>query len=239
MTTIPDFLGVELDLFLTQGWGWALLVGLYRSLLIAAGAFVLGLVIGTLGSFGKLYGNRFARQSLELYTTIVRSLPELILILVVYFVGTDMLNKTLDLVGYPPVDVNGAAAGIFVLGIVIGAYATEVIRGAILAVPSGQIEAARAFGMSPALVLRRITLPAMLPNAIPGLSNLWLIAMKNTALLAVLGFGELTQVTRQAAGATKSYFTFFLAAACLYLLATLISNLLTRRLEAWSRRGMA
>ena len=95
------------------------------------------------------------------------------------------------------------------LGFVQGAYSTEVLRGAILAIPQGQIEAARAYGMSPGLLLRRITLPAMLPFAIPGLANLWLIATKDTALLAVVGFNELTLATRQAAGATKAYFTFF------------------------------
>ena len=98
------------------------------------------------------------------------------------------------------------------LGFVQGAYSTEVLRGAILAVPQGQIEAARAYGMSPGLLLRRITLPAMLPFAIPGLANLWLIATKDTALLAVVGFSELALETRQAAGATKAYFTFFMAA---------------------------
>ena len=103
------------------------------------------------------------------------------------------------------------------LGFVQGAYSTEVLRGAILAVPQGQIEAARAYGMSPGLLLRRITLPAMLPFAIPGLANLWLIATKDTALLAVVGFSELTLETRQAAGATKAYFTFYVAAGALYL----------------------
>jgi ABC-type arginine transport system permease subunit len=115
------------------------------------------------------------------------------------------------------VDINGLVAGIVVLGVVQGAYSTEVLRGAILAVPQGQIEAARAYGMPPLLMLRRITLPAMLPFAIPGLANLWLIATKDTALLAVVGFNELTQATRQAAGATKAYFTFFIAAGVLYL----------------------
>ena len=92
------------------------------------------------------------------------------------------------------------------LGFVQGAYSTEVIRGAILAIPQGQIEAARAYGMSPGLMLRRITLPAMLPFAIPGLANLWLIATKDTALLAVVGFNELTLATRQAAGVDQGLF---------------------------------
>ncbi|GHG29407.1 ABC transporter permease [Paracoccus aerius] len=233
-----NILGLNLELLLNEGWGEALLIGLYRSLTIAFGAFALGLVIGIFASVGKLYGNAIVKQLLELYTTIVRSVPELVLILIVYFVGADLVNAVAGLLGYSYVEINGAAAGVFVLGFVQGAYSTEVIRGAILSVPVGQIEAGRAFGMTGAAVLRRITLPAMLPAALPGLSNLWLIAMKDTALLAVLGFGELTQVTRQAAGSTKEYFTFFLAAGCLYLIASLISNVVSRRLEVWARRGL-
>jgi polar amino acid transport system permease protein len=100
------------------------------------------------------------------------------------------------------------------------------------------MEAARAYGMSPLLSLRRITLPAMLPHALPGLSNLWLIATKDTALLAVVGFAELTLVTRQAAGTTKAYMTFFLAAGALYLMITLVSNVLIGMLEKRALRGM-
>jgi polar amino acid transport system permease protein len=125
-----------------------------------------------------------------------------------------------------------------VLAFVQGAYSTEVLRGAIQAIPQGQIEAARAYGMSPGLMLRRITLPAMLPFAIPGLANLWLIATKDTALLAVVGFDELTQTTRNAAGATKAYFTFFMAAGVLYLTLTLFSETIIARVERWARRGM-
>ena len=144
----------------------------------------------------------------------------------------------LEGLGYERVDISGLVAGIGVLAFVQGAYATEVIRGAILSVPQGQIEAGRAYGMSPGLMLRRVTLPAMLPFAIPGLSNLWLIATKDTALLAVVGFNELTQATREAAGTTKYYFTFYMAAGALYLLLTLFSNVIIARIEKWSRRGM-
>ncbi len=229
----------SIELLTAGGWGSAMLVGLARSLTIALGAFALGLVIGIAGALGKLSGGAVARQALDLYTTVVRSVPELVLILIVYFAGADLINGILTALGQAKIDFNGAIAGIVVLGVVQGAYSTEVIRGAILSVPLGQIEAAQAFGMSSWLTLRRITLPAMLPFALPGLSNLWLIAMKDTALLAVLGFGELTQVTRQAAGTTKAYFTFFFAAGCMYLLATMVSNLLSRRLEAWATKGVA
>jgi len=221
------------------GWGGNLLRGLVNSIYIAIGAYALGLLIGTAGAYGKLYGGPITRDLLEVYTTVVRGVPELILILLLYYAGGDLINRVLVGIGSSPVDINGLIAGIVVLGVVQGAYSTEVLRGAILAVPQGQIEAARAYGMPPMLLMRRITLPAMLPFAIPGLANLWLIATKDTALLAVVGsFSELTLETRQAAGATKAYFTFYMAAGALYLLLTLVSNIVIARVENWARRGM-
>lgn len=221
------------------GWGGNLLRGLAHSLEIAAGAYALGIGIGVAGAAGKLYGGRVTRDLFEAYTTVVRAVPELVLILLLYYAGTDLLNRGLEALGFGPADISGLAAGIVVLGIVQGAYSTEVIRGAILAIPQGQIEAARAYGMSARLLMRRITLPAMLPFAIPGLANLWLIVTKDTALLAVVGFNELAQETRQAAGATKAYFTFFMAAGALYLAMSLASNALIGRIEKQARRGMA
>lgn len=214
-----------------------MLRGLLSSVQIALGAYGVGLLIGIGGAYGKLYGGPVVRDLLGLYTTVVRAVPELVLILMLYFAGTDLVNRVLIAFGHQPVDINGLIAGIGVLGIVQGAYSTEVLRGAILSIPQGQIEAARAYGMPPGLLLRRITLPAMLPFAIPGLANLWLIATKDTALLAIVGFNELTQTTRLAAGATKAYFTFFLAAGALYLALTLFSNVIIARVERWARRG--
>ena len=209
-----------------------------HSVQIALGAFGLGLLIGTAGAYGKLYGGPVVRDLMEVYTTIVRAVPELVLILLLYYAGADLINRVLESFGYARIDISGLVAGIGVLAFVQGAYSTEVLRGAILAVPQGQIEAARAYGMAPFLLLRRVTLPAMLPYAIPGLANLWLIATKDTALLAIVGFNELTLETRQAAGATKAYFTFFMAAGVLYLLLTLFSNVIIARVERWARRGM-
>jgi polar amino acid transport system permease protein len=229
---IFDLLALE-----PPGWGGNLLRGLLSSVQIALGAYGLGLLIGIGGAYGKLYGGPVVRDLLGLYTTVVRAVPELVLILMLYFAGTDLVNRILIAFGHQPVDINGLVAGIGVLGIVQGAYSTEVLRGAILSIPQGQIEAARAYGMPPGLLLRRITLPAMLPFAIPGLANLWLIATKDTALLAIVGFNELTQTTRLAAGATKAYFTFFLAAGALYLALTLFSNVIIARVERWARRG--
>ncbi len=139
--------------------------------------------------------------------------------------------------GLPPVEVNGFVAAVAVLGFVQGAYMTEVLRGAILSIPIGQIEAARSFGMSPLLRFRRVTLPAMLPNALPGMANLWMSVTKDSALVAVVGYQELALTTRLAGANTKHYFLFFLAAAALYLAITLISNLVFHWLERRMRRG--
>ncbi len=239
MAVDPGFLNLHLLALSPPGWGGVLLEGFAASLQLAVGGFSLGLLIGIGGAFGKLYGGSILRDLLEVYTTVIRAVPELVLILLLYYSGTDALNALFGLVGLPRVDISGLAAGIFVIGVVQGAYQTEVLRGAIKAVPPGQIEAARAYGMSPFLTLRRITLPAMLPYAIPGLSNLWLIATKDTALLAVVGFSELTLVTRQAAGSTKAYMLFFCAAGVLYLTLTLASNRIIGIIERRARRGIA
>ncbi|MEJ5087229.1 MULTISPECIES: ABC transporter permease [Brucella] len=219
------------------GWGRALFFGLLNTLQIAVGGYLFGLLLGVCGAAGKLYGSPVIKDLLAVYTTVVRGIPELVLLLILYYAGTQFLNTIMVKLGYGSVDVGGLVAGIIVIGLVQGAYATEVIRGAILAIAPGQIEAGRAFGMSPIKVMHRITLPAMLPFAIPGLSNLWLIATKDTALLAVVGFTELTLVTRQAAGATKAYMLFFLTAGAIYLGITLLSTAFLRAVERHFKRG--
>jgi len=229
---------LELLALSPPGWGGLLLKGLAMSMTVAFGGYFLGLVIGIGGAFGKLYGGPVMRDILDVYTTVIRAIPELVLIVLLFYAGSDLVNRLLMLFGSRPIDINGLAAGIAVIGIVQGAYSTEVLRGAIKAVNPGQIEAGRAYGMGAGLLLRRITLPAMLPHAIPGLSNLWLIATKDTALLAVVGFMELTLATRQAGGATKAYFLFFTTAGMLYLMVTLLSNAGIRIIERRACRGM-
>lgn len=219
------------------GWGGTLLTGAAATLAISAGAYLIGIVIGMAGALGKLSGNRVLETVLNLYTTLIRSVPELILIVGLYYAGTDGLNRLLQLAGLPVLEVNGFIAAVAVLGFVQGAYMTEVLRGAIMAIPNGQIEAARAFGMSPLLRFRRVVLPALLPNALPGLSNLWLAVTKDSALVAVVGYQELALATRLAGASTKQYFLFFMAAALMYLAITLASNVIFRQIERHVRRG--
>ena len=229
--------GLEWLSFYPPGWGRNLLEGLASTIQISIGAYLLGTVIGLFGALGKLHGGPVLRFCLEFYTTIIRAVPELVLILLLYYAGTDLLNRTLEAFGHDPVDISGLAAGIYVIGFVMGAYATEVLRGGIQSIPVGQIEAAKAYGMTFGQRFRRIVIPAMIPLALPGMANLWLIVTKETALLAVVGFTELATVTKQAAGTTREYLMFYLAAAALYLSLSLVSALFFRWLEWRYRRG--
>ncbi len=219
------------------GYGDELLWGAAMSLSIALLAYGLGLLIGIAGALSRLGGSRLTRSIVAGYTTLVRAVPELILILILFYAGTATLNQLLSAAGYGSVPVNGFAVAVLVLGFVQGAYHTEVLRAAIQAIPVGQMEAAKAYGMSPWLIFRRITLPAMLPYAIPGLANLWLIVTKDTALIAVVGYTELALATRQAAGNTKMYLTFFVCAGLIYLIITLVSQRGFAMLERRVRRG--
>jgi polar amino acid transport system permease protein len=235
MAAKPGF--PEILSFGPTGYGDELLWGAAMSISIAILAYGLGLMIGIVGALCKLGGSPLTRGIMEGYTTLIRAVPELILILILYYAGTATLNQLLESAGYETVAINGFVAAVLVLGFVQGAYSTEVLRAAIQAIPIGQTEAAKAYGMSPWLIFRRITLPSMLPYAIPGLANLWLIVTKDTALIAVVGYTELALATRQAAGNTKMYFTFFMVAGAIYLIITLFSQKGFAVLEKRVRRG--
>ncbi|BCG22221.1 ABC transporter permease [Pseudomonas tohonis] len=225
-------------LMFADGWLQALAQGAIKTLGISIGAFVLGLSVGLLVALVKLWGPRWLVICANGYTTLYRAVPELLLILLLYYAGSDLLNLLMAAAGQPPVEVNGFLAGIVVLGIVQGAYSAEIIRGAIEAIPVGQIEAARAYGMKPALVLRRVLVPSMLPHVVAGLSNLWLVLVKDSALISVVGYSELLGAGRQAAASTRHYLMFYLAVAAFYYLITLVSSLVFRRFEARFERWM-
>ena len=229
------FAASSLELLAT--WKGNLLTGALSTVEISFLAYVFGLMLGLCGAMGKIAGGKYLKWTLEIYTTLVRSMPELLLIVMLYYLGTDTLNRVMASLGFEAIRISGFIAAVVVLGFVMGAYATEVLRGAIQAIPVGQIEAAKAYGMSPFLRFRRIILPAMLPFAIPGMSNLWLNVTKDSALVAVVGYSELALQTKQAAGSTKAYFTFFVAAAFIYLIISLVSLRLFGTLETYVRRG--
>lgn len=227
-----------------QGYGDEIALGTLMTIQISVFSYLVGLLIGLCGALGKLTGGIFLRTFFGAYTTCVRAIPELVLILLLFYAGTDAINAVLGIAGIGPVQISGLLAGVMVLGFVQGAYHTEVLRAAIQAIPVGQLEAARAFGMSPWLRFRRIILPAMLSFAIPGLANLWLIVTKDSALISVVGFSELALATRQASGYIKYsqgnplyLLVFYGITAAIYLSITLFSNQIFGAIERRVRRG--
>lgn len=222
--------------FGAQGWGPALLRGLLVTLQISFGAFLLGLLIGLGVASAKLNGPRPIAALARGYITLGRAVPELLLILLLYYAGSSGLNQLFAWLGYGEVRLNGMMVAIAVLGLVQGAYASEIFRGAIQAIPYGQIEAARAYGMHGWRLFSRVTLPIMAPNALAGMANLWVNLIKDSALISVVGTSELLYTARQAAGSTRHYLTFYLTAAALYYVLTVLSNLFSGWLERRFRR---
>ncbi|WP_213308082.1 ABC transporter permease [Paraburkholderia sacchari] len=227
------YLGMDPD-----GWGAALLQGALVTLEISFGAFAVGLLLGLAGAAAKLSGVRTLERIANTYTTLCRAVPELLLILLLYYAGTDAVNLLMRAIGVGDVSVNGFAAAVTVLGIVQGAYAAEIIRGAVLAIPYGQIEAGRAFGARPALVFRRVILPAMAPYALAGFANLWLILVKDSALISVVGYSELLYTAKQAAGSTREYLHYYLMVAAVYFAITTVSGAFFREIERRFGRWM-
>lgn len=219
-------------------WAGPILSGALTTVQIAVLAYAIGLLLGLLGAGAKLSPWRPLRSLATAYSTLIRAVPELLLIILLYYAGAQALDALLTHVGMAgAVQITGFATAVGVLAFVQGAYMTEVFRGAILAIPRGQLEAADAFGFSRWTRFYRIVLPGMLPNALPGMSNLWLILIKDTALISVIGFNELFFTIQQAAASSRAYFLFYAAAGVIYLLMTLSSTALFARLERHVRRG--
>ena len=222
-----------------RGYGWMLWQGLELTILVGLCAMAVALAMGLLGAWGKLARARPGRWIAGTYTTVVRGVPELLLILLVYYGVPTLVQDLAAGAGYDLVlDLDPLVAGVITIGFIYGAFATEVFRGAFLALPRGQIEAARAIGMGPALTFRRIVLPQMWRFALPGLGNVWMVLIKATALISVIQLDELMRSADIAARATRLPFTFFFAASLFYLGITIVSMVVQRRAEAWANRGV-
>jgi len=229
----------EILQFGDKGFGDELLLGALVTMEIALYSLAIGLVLGLLAAGGKLSQSRILRGIAEFYTLLIRGIPELLIILLVYYSGGAAIEALLTALGFEGAfDFNKRLAGALALGLIFGAFAAEVFRGAFMAVPKGQIEAGVAVGMTPWQVFRRIRFPQMLRFAIPGLGNLWMVLLKDTSLVSVIALDELMRETNVAAEATQRPFVFYLAATVIYLLLTIVSDVFRARLERHANRGV-
>ncbi len=214
-----------------HGYLAAILGGLGITLGVAALSLAVACVFGLAGAVAKLSKSRAARWLAEVYTTLIRGLPELVLMLFIFYGGQILLNSVAEAQGWGYIDVPPFAAGTLTIGFIFGAYLTETFRGAILAVPRGQMEAAQAFGMTHGQALRRVLLPQMVRHAIPGFANNWLVMVKATALVSIIGLDDMLHRANMAAAATREPFTFYALIALIYLAITTVSIALLAVLE--------
>jgi polar amino acid transport system permease protein len=213
------------------GFGPQLLAGATVTIELALGALALGLVVGLAGAAAKLSPHRWVSRPAGLLLNLLRGVPEFLILLIVYFGAAQLVGD--DWAPGP------FGAGVFALGLVFGAYASETFRGGFLAVPAGQIEAARAFGMTPVQTFFLVRLPQAWRVALPGIGNLWQGLVKDTSLVSVVGLEELIRKANIAAQVTKDPFPFYLAAMAIYLAIVTLSNPVFAWAERRASRGMA
>ena len=215
-----------------HGYGPSIFEGTVLSLEVSLASLVIAMLLGIIGALSKLSSSPVLRLMAQVYTTIIRGIPDLVLMLLVFFGGQVFINQIGPLFGYEDyIDINPFIAGVSTIGFIFGAYMTETFRGAILAVDKGQIEAGSAYGMGPLLIFRHITLPQMIRHALPGFGNNWLVLIKTTALVSIIGLDDMVRKAGLAAGSTRKPFTFYLVVAINYLIITSISIYILKYLE--------
>lgn len=213
--------------------------GTWVTITVSLASVTLAALLGLLGAWAKLSKSKVANWAAEAYTTLIRGVPDLVLMTIIFFGGQIGINSFVEWMGWDVyIEIDAFTAGTVSIGFIFGAYMTETFRGAILAVPRGQIEAGIASGMSPPLIFRRILGPQMIRFAIPSFGNNWLVLLKTTALVSVLGVHELVYNAFSAGRSTRQMFTFMLAVCVIYLVLTALSTALLRWVEKRASVGI-
>lgn len=224
-----------------SGYGPLLLSGTWMTIQLALLSLLLSVIIGLIGASSKLSNIKALRYIATAYTTLIRSVPDLVIMLLLFYSLQLGLNQITEALQMDQIDINPFVAGVITLAFIYGAYFTETFRGAFQSVPTGQIEAAMAYGMTPWQVFRRVLFPQMMRFALPGIGNNWQVLIKATALVSIIGLTDIVKITQDAGRSTMQLFFFSIVAAAIYLAITTVSNLilmwLERRYSAGVRKG--
>ncbi len=217
--------------FSLKGFGPLLLQGSWMTIKLSFLCLLVSVVLGLIGASAKLSKLALLRVPAQAYTTLIRGVPDLVLMLLIYYSLQTGLTNLTEALGWEYIEINPFGAGVITLGFIYGAYFTETFRGAILAVPRGQMEAATAYGLSRAQRFRFVVFPQMMRFALPGIGNNWMVILKATALVSIIGLADLVKVAQDAGKSTYQLFFFLVLAALIYLLITTFSNYVLRRLQ--------
>lgn len=228
-----------------EGYGPGIFKGAILTMELAALSLLLAFTLGLLGALGKLSTNRAARGIATGYTTIIRGVPDLVWMMLLFFGGQIMVNAFFDWL-YDTTDgqidiffpFNEFLSGVLTIGFIFGAYMTETFRGAFLAVDNGQIEAGKAYGMKGWQIFTRIMFPQMMRHAIPGIANNWQVLLKTTALVSIIGLADMVRLATEAAKSTGEPFKFFIPVALVYLGLAALSDVVFKKLNAVYSAGV-
>ncbi len=224
-----------------SGYGPLLLSGTWMTIQLALLSLLLSVIIGLIGASSKLSNIKALRYIATAYTTLIRSVPDLVIMLLLFYRLQLGLNQITEALQMDQIDINPFVAGVITLAFIYGAYFTETFRGAFQSVPRGQIEAAMAYGMTPWQVFHRVLFPQMMRFALPGIGNNWQVLIKATALVSIIGLTDIVKITQDAGRSTMQLFFFSIVAAAIYLAITTVSNLiliwLERHYSAGVRKG--
>jgi histidine transport system permease protein len=211
-------------MFNLAGYGGPILAGTLTTIELSILTLAVSFLLGLLGASAKLSKSRIAQAVATVYTTIIRGVPDLVLMLLIFYSLQIWLNDLTDAFNLIQFNLDPFTAGVITLGFIYGAYFTETFRGAFMAVPRGQMEAARSLGMKPLLVFRRILFPQMMRYALPGLGNNWQVILKATALVSLIGLTDVVKASQNAGNGTFRMFFFTCVAGAVYLVLTTISK---------------
>lgn len=228
-----------------EGYGPGIFKGAILTMELAALSLVLAFTLGLLGALAKLSKSKSANSAATFYTTIIRGVPDLVWMLLLFFGGQIMVNAFFEWL-YDATDgkvdiwlnFNEFVSGVLTIGFIFGAYMTETFRGAFLAVNVGQIEAGKAYGMKPSQIFFRIMFPQMMRHAIPGIANNWQVLLKTTALVSIIGLSDMVRLATEAAKSTGEPFKFFLPVALVYLGLAALSDLVFKKLNSVYSAGV-
>ena len=209
---------------LLQGYGPLIVSGTWMTIKLALLSMLASVLIGLIGASSKLSGSRLLRGLATGYTTLIRSVPDLVIMLLLFYSLQMLLNQATEWAGVDQIDIDPFLAGVVTLGFIYGAYFTETFRGAFQAVPRGQLEAATAYGMKPWLVFRRVLFPQMMRFALPGIGNNWQVMIKATALVSIIGLSDIVKATQDAGKSSMQLFYFCVVGGLIYLAITTVSN---------------
>ncbi|MGE8485982.1 MAG: ABC transporter permease [Pseudomonas sp.] len=223
--------------FSLKGFGPLLLQGSWMTVKLSFLCLLVSVGLGLIGASAKLSKSALLRVPAQAYTTLIRGVPDLVLMLLIFYSLQTWLSSFTDFMEWEYVEINPFSAGVITLGFIYGAYFTETFRGAILAVPRGQMEAATAYGLTRAQRFRLVVFPQMMRFALPGIGNNWMVILKATALVSIIGLADLVKVAQDAGKSTYQLFFFLILAALIYLVITTVSNYILRRMEIFYAAG--